>query len=95
MRTRMFHPVVRRVAFKLLFPIISPRYVAQQVLDALEWNRKEVILPYHLKYIGLIMDFCLPQWLVELLMFHLSGRRPLEDFHKNTDDQYQKRSQKR
>jgi short-subunit dehydrogenase len=86
MRTKMFNPMVNRVSLKFLLPIVSPRYVADQVLDAIEWRRNEVILPYHLKYIGFISDFILPQWLSDWFLFQVSGRRPLDAFSKESEE---------
>ncbi len=79
----MFNPMIDRVSLKVLLPIVSPRYAAKQVLDALEWNYKEVILPYHMKYIGLMNDFLLPEWLSEWFLFQVSGRRPLDAFNRD------------
>ena len=93
MRTKMFHSILDRVSLKFLLPIISPRYVAQQTLEAIEWNREEVILPYRLKYIGLLNDFLLPKWLSEWFLFQVSGRRPLEAFRKDAGEN--NRDQKR
>jgi short-subunit dehydrogenase len=94
MRTKMFNPMVNRVSLKLLLPIVSPRYAANQVLDAIEWNRNEVILPYHLKYIGLINDFLLPKWFSEWLLFHVSGRQPLDAFNKDNEEIIRERKRK-
>ncbi|CAF1582375.1 unnamed protein product [Rotaria magnacalcarata] len=94
MRTKMFNPLVSRVSFKLLFPIVSPSYAAEQILDAITWNRKEIILPYHLKYIGLINDMFLPQWLSEWLLFKISGRRPLDTFQKEQDESFRDKKRK-
>lgn len=86
MQTRMFNPMVQHVALKSLVPIVSPRYAAIQILNAIEWNRNEIILPYHLKYIGFLNDYILPQWLSEWFLFQVSGRRPLDTFNKDNDE---------
>lgn len=91
MRTNMFQPMINNVSLQLLMPIVSPRYAAIQVLDAIEWNRQEVILPYRLKYIGLINDLFFPQWLSEWLLFQVSGRRPLDNFPRDNEDNLRKR----
>jgi hypothetical protein len=90
----MFNPMVDRVSLKFLLPIVSPRYAAEKVLDAIEWRRNEVILPYHLKYIGLINDFILPQWLSEWFLFQVSTRRPLDAFNRNTEENTRERRRK-
>jgi len=87
MRTKMFQPLIKRVALQSLFPVVCPRYAAQQVLDAIEWNRDEVILPYTMKYAGFISDYLVPQWVAEWLLFKVSGRRPLDAFHRNHDNE--------
>lgn len=78
--------MVNRVALQSLFPVVCPRYAAQQVLDAIEWNRDEVILPYSMKYAGFISDHLLPQWLAEWFLFKVSGRRPLDAFLRDQDN---------
>jgi hypothetical protein len=90
----MFNPMINRVSLKILFPIISPRYVASQVLDAIEWKRNELILPYHLKYIGFITDYVLPEWLYEWLLFQVSGRRPLDAFNKDNEEDSREKKRK-
>jgi hypothetical protein len=90
----MFNPMVNHVSLKILLPIVSPRYAANQVLDAIEWNRNEIILPYHLKYIGFIHDFILPAWFSEWLMFQVSGRRPLDAFHRDNEENIRERKRK-
>lgn len=86
MRTKMFQPMINRVALQSLFPVVCPRYVAQQTLDAIEWNRDEIILPYTMKYAGFISDYLVPQWVAEWLLFKVSGRRPLDAFHRGHGD---------
>ena len=86
--------MVNRVSFQLLFPVVSPRYAANQVLDAIEWNRHEVILPYRLKYVGLISDFIFPRWLSEWLLFQVSGRRPLDAFTRDSEENLRERKRK-
>ena len=86
MRTRMFNPLTNHVLLQSVVPIISPRYVAKQILDAIEWRRDEIILPYHLKYIAFIADYILPRWLTEWFLFKVSGRRPLDAFHKDNEE---------
>jgi hypothetical protein len=90
----MFQPVANSVGLQSLLPVISPRYVARHVLDAIEWRRDEVILPYHLKYVGVINDFILPKWLSEWFMFQVSGRRPLDAFNKNSEENTRERRRK-
>jgi len=94
MRTKMFNPMIDRVSLQLLFPIVSPRYAANQILDAIEWNRNEVILPYHLKYLGFINDFIIPKWLSEWLLFQVSGRRPLDAFNRDNEENIRDRKRK-
>jgi retinol dehydrogenase-10 len=94
MRTKMFNPMVNRVSLKLLVPIVSPRYAATQVLDAIEWQRDEVILPYHLKYIGFIHDFILPKWLSQWFLFQVSGRQPLDAFIKDNEENHREKKRK-
>ena len=90
----MFDPMLNHVTLQLLMPIVSPRYAAIQVLDAIRWNRREVILPYRLKYIGFINDLLLPQWLSEWLLFHVSGRRPLDQFQRENEENLRERKRK-
>ena len=78
--------MINRVALQSLFPVVCPRYAAQQVLDAIEWNRDEVILPYSMKYAGFISDHLLPQWLAEWFLFKVSGRRPRDAFLRDQDN---------
>lgn len=87
----MFQPMINNVSLQLLLPIVSPRYAAIQILDAIEWNRKEVILPYRLKYIGLINDFIFPQWLSEWFLFQVSSRQPLDNFPRDNEENLRKR----
>ncbi|UJR27710.1 hypothetical protein I4U23_008987 [Adineta vaga] len=94
MRTKMFNPVINHVSLKSLLPIVSARYVAKEVLDAIEWQRNEIILPYHLKYVGLINDFLLPQWFSEWFLFKVSGRRPLDAFNKDNDENIREKRRK-
>lgn len=90
----MFNPVINHVSLKFLFPIVSPRDVAQKVLDAIAWRRNEIILPYHLKYLGLINDFILPQWLSDWVTFQISGKRPLDLFNRDTEENTHERRRK-
>ncbi|CAF0748371.1 unnamed protein product [Rotaria sordida] len=94
MRTKMFNPLVNHVSLKFLLPVVSPRYAANQVLEAIVWRRNEVILPYHLKYIGIINDFLLPEWLSEWLLYQVSGRRPLDTFHRDNDENTREKRRK-
>ncbi|CAF1311878.1 unnamed protein product [Adineta ricciae] len=94
MRTRMFNPLTNHVLLQSVVPIISPRYVAKQILDAIEWRRDEVILPYRLKYIAFIADYILPRWLTEWLVFKVSGRRPLDAFHKDNEEHTREKRKK-
>ncbi len=94
MRTRMFNSMVNHVSLKSLIPVISPRYAANQVLDAIEWNRDEIILPYRLKYIALISDYLLPKWLSEWFLFQVSGRRPLDAFNRDNEENLRERKRK-
>lgn len=94
MRTKMFNPVVNYVSFQQLAPVLPPRYVARQVLDAIEWNRDEIILPYHLKYAGFIMDYILPQRLSRWLTYQVSGRTPLDPFNRDSDESVREKKRK-
>ena len=78
----MFRPMLNRVTLKLLFPILEPSYVAAETLAAIKYKRNEVILPYRMKYIGLVNDFIIPQWLAAHLLFKVSTRKPLDFFPK-------------
>jgi hypothetical protein len=90
----MFNPMINRVSLKLLLPIVSPRHVANQVLDAIEWHRNEIILPYHLKYVGFMTDYFLPEWLSEWILFQVSGRRPLDAFNTDIEENTGERKRK-
>ncbi|CAF1011669.1 unnamed protein product [Adineta steineri] len=94
MRTKMFNPMLTQISLKFIVPIISPHYVAKQVLDAIEWRRNEVILPYHLKYIGFINDYLLPAWFSEWFLFQVSGKRPLDAFNKDNEEDTRERRRK-
>ena len=86
MQTRMFRPVVNQAALKSLLPVITPQCAANQILNGIEWRRNEIIIPNHLRYVGFITDFLLPQWLSEWLLFTVSGRQPLNAFHRNNEE---------
>lgn len=82
----MFNPMVNKVSLKFLFPIVSARDVADQVLDAILWGRDEIIIPYHLKFLGFLKDYVLPSSFTEWMLFQVSGRRPLDAFQKEPDE---------
>lgn len=80
MKTKMFEPLIRRVTLKSIFPVVTPKYVAQQTISSVYWNREETVLPFHLKYVALFGELFLPRRLVEWLIFKVSTRRPLDFF---------------
>jgi len=90
----MFNPMINRATLQLLVPIVSPRYAANQVLDAIEWQRDEVILPYHLKYFGFIQEFILPKCLSQWFLFQVASRQPLDAFNKDNEENHREKKRK-
>lgn len=94
MQTKMFNPMIKRVGLKQIMPVISPRYAAKQILDAIEWNRDEIILPYHLKYVAFINQYLLPRRLSRWFIYYISGRKPLDEFTRENEETIREKKRK-